>query len=58
MAKSKVPAHIVQPTRALTADQLREQAHFAHRSGAVPAKRRTDVRGNRSAARRAAIAAF
>lgn len=61
MAKNHPLAGIVQPTRAMTKDQLAEQAHFAHRSGAdinrFREARKGKGKGGRSGGRRAAIAA-
>lgn len=46
---------IVTPTRKMTPEQLAEQRHFARRAARVAVRTPESVRGNRSAARRAAI---
>lgn len=61
MAKKTPLDGIVQPTRAMTPEQLAERAHFAHRSGADVNRyrqaRKGFAKGGRSGGKRAAIAA-
>lgn len=58
MAKKKTALDsIVQPTRKMTSDQLREQAHLARRAARLRVKNSDSARGGRGASRKAAIAA-
>lgn len=56
--KTSVLDSIVQPTRAMTSDQLREQIHFARRAKRQRVAGKGFGKGGRSGDRRAAIAAF
>ena len=53
--KSSALDHIVQPTRAMTPEQIAEMLHFGRRATKIAGKTKNSARGGRAASCRKAI---